>query len=108
MSSKVIVEIVRFSHPPGSSRDEILTGAEATLDRWRSNPQLQRKLYLANQANTEGVGVYLWPSVEAARQGHDAAWIAQTEKRTGGPVHISYYDLLMELDNQAGTVTRPD
>lgn len=104
----MIVEIVRFRHPPGSSRSDILAGAEATVDRWRANAQLQRKLYLASQDNTEGVGVYVWPSVEAAKQGHDAAWIAQAEKRTGGPVHISYYDLLMELNNQAGTLTRPD
>jgi hypothetical protein len=102
----LIVEIVRFMHPPGTSRADILAGAEATLERWRANSELVRKLYLCSTDQTEGIGIYFWPSVEAARCGHDAAWIAQAEQRSGAPVRIEYHELLMELDNQAGTVTR--
>jgi hypothetical protein len=52
------------------------------------------------------MGFYIWPSIEAAKAGHDAEWIAQAEARTGGKVHIAYYDLLMVLDNAAGTLTQ--
>ena len=104
----MIVEIVRFRHPPGITREELLEGATATLERWRANDELRRNLFLVSQDHTEGVGVYTWPSVDAARRGHDAAWIEQVEKRTGAPVQISYYDLLMELDNEAGQVVRHD
>lgn len=102
----MIVEIVRFAHPPGLSRDDIVAGAEATLGRWRANGELLRKLYLCSQDRSEGIGIYIWPSVEAARRGHDADWIAQAEQRSGGPVRIEYHELLMELDNRAGSVVR--
>ncbi len=104
----MIVEIVRFRHPPGSRRDELLDGALATVDRWRANPELLRKLYLLSADGAEGLGIYVWPSVEAARRGHDAAWIEQLERRSGGPVRIECHELLMELDNARGELLRYD
>ena len=101
----MIAEIVRFQNPEGASRAELLEGAKQTLPRWQANRQLVRKHYLCSLDRRQGMGFYIWPSIEAARAGHDAAWIAQAEARTGGKVHIEYHDLLMVLDNEAGTVT---
>ena len=50
-------------------------------------------------------GIGYAAAIEAAKRGHSAEWIAQTEARTGGKVNIAYFDLFMLLDNQAGTVT---
>jgi len=102
----MIAELVSFAAPEGCTREDIVQGAMGTLDRWQANPELLRKHYLASPDNRQLMGVYIWPSIEAAKRGHDAEWIAQTETRTGGKVNIAYFDLFMLLDNQAGTVTR--
>ncbi len=101
----MIVEIVSFQNPPGATREDLLEGARGTLPRWQANTELIRKHYTCSPDRREGVGIYVWPSVAAARAGHDAEWIAQAEARTGGPVRIRYLDLLMVLD--AGAVHTP-
>lgn len=101
----MIAELVTFQNPEGASREALLEGARTTLPRWQANDQLLRKHYLCSLDRSRGMGFYLWTSIEAARAGHDAEWIAQAEARTGGKIHIQYHDLLMVLDNEAGTVT---
>lgn len=96
----MIVELVQFTHPQAMTVDEARADAETTVPRWRGHPDLVRKLYLLGLDGREGAGLYFWPSVAAARGAHDAQWIANTERRTGQSVHISYYELLMTLDNQ--------
>ena len=104
----MIVEIVRFGHPAGTTREQVVEGALATVDRWRASPELLRKFYLLSGDQSEGIGIYVWSSIEAAQRGHDAAWIAQAEQRSGGPVRIEYHELLLELDNVAGQLLRHD
>ena len=100
----MIVELVLFKSPPGMSRDEILADAKTTVPRWRANRELVRKHYLLGDDGYGG-GVYLWPSRAAAQRGHDAAWQAGVERRTGSKPMIKYFDLLMIVDNEQGTVT---
>jgi hypothetical protein len=50
-------------------------------------------------------GLYLWPDRAAAEAAHDAAWRAGVETRTGAAPTIRYFDLMLLLDNAAGTVT---
>jgi hypothetical protein len=100
----VIIELVLFKSPPGMSRAEILEDAKTTTPRWRANRELLRKHYLLSE-DGEGGGVYIWPSKEAAQKAHDAEWRAGVEKRTGSQPVIRYFDLLMLVDNEKGTVT---
>lgn len=103
----MILELVRFRHPPGKSREQLLEGARAALPRWQADTALVRKYFAASLDHGEGLGVYLWPTLEAARAGHDAAWIAAAQARTGGPVTITHHDLLMVLDHEHGTLSEP-
>jgi hypothetical protein len=103
----MILELVLFKSPPGMSRAEILRDAKATVPRWRGNRELLRKHYLLSEDGYGG-GVYVWPSKEAAQKGHDAEWRAAVEKRTGSQPIIRYFDLLMLVDNEKGTVTEWD
>lgn len=100
----MIVEFVEFRHKPGQSREEILDDARATVPKWRGNSELVRKHYVTGE-NDMGGAFYLWPSREAAERGHDSAWRAGVEKRTGAPPVIRYFDLFMLIDNAAGSVT---
>jgi hypothetical protein len=100
----MIVELVLFRSPPGMDRAAILEDAKHTIPRWRANPELLRKHYLLGDDGYGG-GLYIWPSREAAERAHDAEWQAGVEKRTGAKPTFRYFDLLMLLDNEKGTVT---
>ena len=100
----MIVELVQFKHPPGWTRDQILQDARATVPKWRANGELVRKHYIVGADGRSGA-FYIWPSREAAQRGHDAAWRSGVEKRTGSKPTIRYFDLLMVVDNEAGSVT---
>ena len=101
----MIVELVLFDSPPGKPRAKILEEAKATLPRWRANKELLRKHYLVADSEGEGAGLYIWPSREAAQRAHNAEWQAMVEQRTGSKPTFRYFDLLMLLDNEKGTVT---
>jgi hypothetical protein len=90
----MIVELVTFPSPLGKPRDQLLEEAKATLPRWR-----------ANDGNGHGAGLYIWPSREAAERAHDAEWQSMVEQRTGSKPTFRYFDLLILLDNENGTVT---
>jgi hypothetical protein len=101
----MIVELVLFKSRPGMDRAEILEDAKHTIPRWRANKELLRKHYLLDENGGEGGGLYIWPSREAAEKAHDAEWQAAVEKRTGAKPTFRYFDLLMLLDNEKGSVT---
>ena len=100
----MIVEYVLFKTPPGLTREQVLESARTTVPRWQANKELVSKHYIESEDGCGGA-FYVWPSKEAAERGHDAAWRAGVAQRTGLPPTIRYFDLLMVLDNDAGTVT---
>jgi hypothetical protein len=103
----MIVELVTFSHPAGWSREQILEDAKHTIPKWTGNRELVRKHFLRGIGDNErdGGGIYIWPSVEAAKQAHDAAWREGVKKRTGAYPAIRYFDLFLLIDNEQGKVT---
>jgi hypothetical protein len=101
----MIVELVVFKAPEGATWQSILADARTTVARWSANPDLVRKHYLVSDDGRMCAGLYIWPSRDAARQAHDADWIAGVERRTGAPPTITYFDLMMVLDNEAHTLT---
>ena len=100
----MIVEHVQFTYPRGMTREQILEDARTTIPRWRGNKELIRKHYIVNEDDTGGA-FYIWPSKEAAQRGHNDEWFANIKVRTGATPTIRYYDLMMIVDNEAGTVT---
>jgi hypothetical protein len=101
----MIVELVTFPSPPGKARGKILEEARGTIPRWQADKELLRKHYMVDAAGGEGAGLYIWPSREAAERAHNAEWQAMVEQRTGSKPTFRYFDLLMLLDNENGTVT---
>ena len=101
----MIVEYVQFKYPAGWTREQILADARTSVPRWRDNQELIRKHYIADE-NGAGGAFYIWPSKEAAQRGHNAEWLANIKARTGSVPTIRYFDLMMIVDNEAGTVDR--
>lgn len=103
----MIVELVTFNAPPGWERAKVLEDAKTTVPRWAGNPDLRRKHFVRGLGEDEGTlgGVYVWPSIEAARKAHDETWREAVKKRTGGYPSIRYFDLFLLVDNERGAVT---
>ena len=101
----MILELVEFRSPPGWSRARVLEDAKHTVARWRANGELVRKHFLLSADGKTGAGVYLWPSTEAAQRAHNEVWRQSVIKRTGAAPTSRYFDLLLLVDNEKGTVT---
>lgn len=103
----MIVEIVEFPTPAGWTRDQILEDAKHTIPKWSANKDLVRKHFATGIGDSAATtaGIYVWPSVEAARNAHDETWREAVKKRSGGYPTIRYFDLFLLIDNEHAEVT---
>jgi hypothetical protein len=103
----MIVELVTFKTPRGWDRARVLEDAKRTVPKWTANRDLLRKHFALGIGNDTGssVGIYIWPSVEAAQRAHDAEWRESVKRRSGGYPTIQYFDLFLLIDNEHGRVT---
>jgi hypothetical protein len=106
----MILELVTFKAPAGWDRAKTLEDAKHVVPKWVANQDLVRKHFLRGIGETEGIGagVYIWPSIEAAQRAHNAEWQESVKKRTGGYATIRYFDLMLMVDNERGTVIEWD
>ena len=98
----MIVELVTFKTPEGWDRARVLDDARRTIPKWRSDPDLLRKHFVRGLGDDEGTaaGIYVWPSIEAAKRAHDETWREGIRQRTGGYPAIRYFDLFLLVDNE--------
>ncbi len=98
----MIVEIVTFKTPDGWDRARVLDDAKQTIPKWRSNEDLLRKHFALGLGEDEGTsaGLYVWPSIEAAKRAHDERWRQSVRERSGGDPVIRYFDLFLLIDNE--------
>ena len=101
----MILELVEFNSPKGLSRAQVAEEARNVIPKWRANKELLRKHFLLELNGKTGAGVYIWPSVDAAKRAHDEAWRQSVIKRTGAAPTIRYFDLFLLIDNEKGEVT---
>ena len=106
----MIVELVTFTFPEGHTRAKEIEGVRSVTAKWAANKELVRKHFLwgIGEAEGTGAGVYIWPSVEAAKRAHNDEWHESVKKRTGGYATIRYFDLMTLVDNESGTITEWD
>ncbi|MCC2097854.1 MAG: hypothetical protein KDJ29_13230 [Hyphomicrobiales bacterium] len=99
----MILEFVTFPTPPGQTRDQEYDGARHSAAAWVKNSELVAKHFIRDGEGTSGA-TYIWPSVEAAKRGHNEAWLAEFRKRNGCDPVIRYFELMMTADAKAGKV----
>ena len=95
----MITEIVTFDLPDSITQAELLEKYNATVPRWRANPNLIRKTYLYCADKNQGGGIYLWKTKEAALEAHNADWCQMAQDMYGSPPSFTYYDTLFIIDN---------
>jgi hypothetical protein len=101
----MILEVVEFDSPKGWSRQQVAEEARNVIPKWQANKELLRKHFLLELDGKTGAGVYIWPSVEAAKKAHGEAWRQSVIKRTGAAPRIRYFDLFLLIDNEHGKVS---
>ncbi|MDP2296595.1 MAG: hypothetical protein Q8M24_14185 [Pseudolabrys sp.] len=101
----MILELVEFISPQGWTRDQVAEDARHVVPKWQGNKELLRKHFLLELNGKTGAGVYVWPSVAAAKAAHNEEWRQAVIKRTGAAPTIRYFDLMLLVDNEHGTVT---
>ena len=103
----MIVELVTFPTPSGWDRERVLEDAKHTIPKWSANKDLLRKHFAMGMGDADGTsaGIYVWPSVEAARKAHDETWREAVKKRSGSYPAILYFDLFLLIDNENARVT---
>lgn len=101
----MILELVEFDSPKGWSRQQVAEDARNAIAKWQANKELLRKHFLLELDGKTGAGVYVWPSLAAAKKAHDEAWRQSIIKRTGAAPRIRYFDLFLLIDNEHGKVS---
>jgi hypothetical protein len=98
----MFAELVLFDLPEGMTREQVATFFRQNAPKWRANPDLIRKNYLYDPKVRRGGGAYLWPNIDAARRGHDAAWCENIRKTFGSEPEIRYFETPVVVDNVRG------
>ena len=69
-------------------------------------PRPLRKHFVLGVGANEGTtaGIYIWPSVEAAKKAHNDEWREAVKTRSGGYPTMQYFDLFLLIDNEHSRV----
>ncbi len=94
----MIVEIVFFNLPAGTTRAAALALYRKSAGNWVENPDLVEKYYFFDEAEGLGGGVYVWPDRQAARRWHGADYEAMVAEVYGAAPNIQILDALIRVD----------
>jgi len=97
----MIIEIVLFKLPVGTTREQYIARARESAPTWGANPDLIRKNYLFDAERGLGGGAYTWKSVADAQKWHGDAFKKRIKELYGSEPTFAYYDTPILVDNQA-------
>jgi len=102
----MILELVTFKTPAGWDRAQVLEDAKHAIPKWVANHDLLRKHFVLGVGANEGTtaGIYIWMSMEAAKNAHNDEWREAVKTRSGGYPTMQYFDLFLLIDNEHGQV----
>jgi hypothetical protein len=100
----MITEIVLFRLPEGMGREDATAKYRLSVPTWQANPDLIHKAFLFDEASRRGGGVYLWKSIEAAKQGHGPAFQERIRSIFGSDPEFQYFETSLVIDNAARQV----
>ena len=101
----MITEIVTFKIAKDLDRDAVVALYEKSAPGWKSNPHLIHKSFLYDAATGTGGGVYLWDSVEAAKESHGEVFRSRISEVFGSTPEFAYFETPVVITNHS--VERP-
>ena len=102
----MITELVTFTLPSGTTRDEVLANYEKTAEGWLKNPDLIRKYYVYDAEQGTAGGVYLWWERSHAERWHGAEFRARVQQLYGAEPHSRFFETPIVVDNTTGIISR--
>jgi hypothetical protein len=96
----MITEVVLFDLPAGTTRAAMIAQFKDSIARWRDDPDLLRKHMIFDLERGKGGGIYLWPSVEAAKRAHDEGFRQRILKHFGSEPTYQYFETPVIVDNE--------
>src|SRR5271168_3091249 len=94
----MIVEIVSFDLPPGTTREDALALYRKTAATWLVNKDLLEKYYVFDAEKQRGGGIYIWPTRETAQHWHGEDYRRMVQSLYGAPPKIRLIDAVMRVD----------
>ena len=95
----MITEIVTFEITKSMGRGEVVELFEKSAPAWKANPHLVHKSFLYDHQNGVGGGVYLWDTIEAAREAHDASFCSRIQAAFGSAPEFRYFESPVVINN---------
>jgi len=91
--------ITRFPLPPGIPREAIKAGFLAVAPKFKQPSGLLRKYFLLSEDGKTGGGVYLWKSIEEARDFSEGVLRQMIKDKFHVDPSIEYYESPVIVDN---------
>jgi hypothetical protein len=100
----MITEIVLWRLPDGMSHEEVTAKYRASVPTWLGNPDLIHKAFLFDEESRRAGGVYLWKSIDAAKQAHGDVFQDRITSTFGARPEFQYFETPIVIDNAAKQV----
>lgn len=100
----MITEVVLWRLPEGMTKDDITAKFRASVPAWQGRPDLIHKAFLFNEKSRWVGGVYLWKTIEAAKEAHGPAFQERIRANFGATPEFQYFDTPIVIDNEAKQV----
>lgn len=100
----MITEVVLWRLPEGVSKDEVTAKFRASIPAWQNRPELIHKAFLFDEQTRRIGGVYLWTTMEAAKEAHGPSFQERIKANFGAMVEFQYFETPIVIDNQAKQV----
>jgi hypothetical protein len=102
----MITEIVTFTVPEGTTREQHRLNSERTAVEWGENPDLIRKNYLFDAESGIAGGVYLWREKAHSEKWHGAEWRKVIKELYDSEPESHFFETPVVVDNVAGEIVK--
>lgn len=103
----MITELVFFDLPRGTTREELMAKYRQTAPAWARNEDLVHKFYFFDAEKSQGGGVYIWKTREAAHRWHGEEYQNRIRALYGSEPTMTYFDTLVIVDNVLKQIAEP-
>ncbi|HWP26592.1 MAG TPA: hypothetical protein VNL39_09645 [Xanthobacteraceae bacterium] len=100
----MITEVVLWRVPDGMSREDVTAKFRASVPAWQNRADLMHKAFLFDATTRRAGGVYVWKTIEAAKEAHGSAFQERIHTVFGVAPEFQYFETPIVIDNQAKQV----
>ena len=100
----MITEVVLWRIPAGMSKEDVTAKFRASVPAWQNRADLMHKTFLFDETTRRAGGVYLWKSIDAAKEAHGTVFQDRIRTAFGATPEFQYFDTPIVIDNEAKQV----